>query len=68
MMCSNSYENLRRLLDTFPTSFPKTEEGIEIALLKKFFSEEEAEIACIREGNLYLSYKTTDIVSGGVWG
>jgi hypothetical protein len=53
MMCSNSYENLRRLLDAFPTSFPKTEEGIEIALLKKFFSEEEAEIVCIREGNLY---------------
>lgn len=39
------YEKLRERLDIFPTSFPKTEEGIEIAILKRLFSEKEAEIA-----------------------
>ena len=41
------YERLRKRLDMFPTTFPKTADGIEIKILKKFFSEEEAEIACV---------------------
>ncbi len=41
----NAYEALRKHLDKFPTGFPKSEGNIEIAILKKFFSEEEAEIA-----------------------
>jgi Na+-translocating ferredoxin:NAD+ oxidoreductase subunit B len=39
------YEKLRAVLDVFPTGFPKTEDGIEIRYLKKFFSEKEAEVA-----------------------
>lgn len=44
-MSEDVYEKLRAHLDTFPTSFPDTEEGAAIGLLKKFFSEEEAEMA-----------------------
>ncbi len=44
-MVTNAYGNLAEHLNTFPTSFPRTKEGTEIALLKKFFTEEEAEIA-----------------------
>lgn len=44
-MNPNAYEKLRSRLNTFPTGMPKTKEGYEIALLKKFFTEQEAEIA-----------------------
>lgn len=45
-MTHHNYERLAEYLDTWPLlGFPKTEEGIEIELLKKFFSPEEAEIA-----------------------
>ena len=45
-MTLDVYEKLRKHFDTFPTGFPKTEKGLEINILKKYFSEEEAEIAC----------------------
>jgi electron transport complex protein RnfB len=41
------YEKLREQLDKFPTSYPKTEEGLEIQILKKLFSKEEAVVACL---------------------
>jgi electron transport complex protein RnfB len=44
-MDNEIYEKIRASLDRFPTSFPKTEDGTEIRLLKKLFSPEEAEIA-----------------------
>jgi Na+-translocating ferredoxin:NAD+ oxidoreductase subunit B len=44
-MPKDVYEKLRGFLDTFPTGFPKTAEGIELEILKRLFSEEEAEIA-----------------------
>ena len=44
-MVTDSYERLRLRLDAFPTSFPATEDGVEIAILKKLFSEEEADMA-----------------------
>ena len=44
-MVKDVYEKLRAHLDSFPTSFPASEEEFEIDLLKKFFTEEEAEIA-----------------------
>ncbi len=40
------YERLRKPLDCFPTSFPKTDSGIEIKLLKRLFAVEEAQISC----------------------
>lgn len=39
------YEKLRDRLDMFPQGFPKTESGVELEILKRLFSEEEAEIA-----------------------
>ncbi|MDD5232259.1 MAG: 4Fe-4S binding protein [Syntrophales bacterium] len=40
------YERLRKHLDSLPTGFPKTESGVELKILKRIFSEEEAEMAC----------------------
>ena len=39
------YDKLRERLDMFPQGFPKTKSGIELEILEKLFSEEEAEIA-----------------------
>jgi ferredoxin len=41
----NSYEKLREFLDTFPVGFRKTKSGVEIEILKRLFTEEEAELA-----------------------
>jgi len=40
------YRKLADVLDTLPNGFPSTEEGIEIQLLKKVFTPEEAELFC----------------------
>ncbi|HPC04406.1 MAG TPA: 4Fe-4S binding protein [Syntrophales bacterium] len=40
------YERLRKHLDAMPAGFPATESGVEILILKKLFTEEEAETAC----------------------
>jgi len=40
------YEKLREHLDSLPTGYPKTESGVELRILKKLFTEEEAEMAC----------------------
>ncbi|MDZ7604215.1 MAG: hypothetical protein U5K79_01195 [Cyclobacteriaceae bacterium] len=39
------YERLREYLDKLPIPFPATESGVEIRLLKKLFSEEEAALS-----------------------
>jgi len=39
------YERLREHLDTLPGGFPKTEDGLEIRILKRLFTPEEAELA-----------------------
>ena len=44
-MSVNSYEKLREFLDTFPVGFRKTQSGVEIEILKRLFTEEEAELA-----------------------
>ncbi len=38
------YHKLRELFDTLPNGFPKTDDGIEIEILKKIYAEDEAEI------------------------
>lgn len=45
-MADSVYEKLREHLDSLPTGFPKTESGVEIKILKKLFTEKEAEMAC----------------------
>lgn len=41
----SSYERLQKHLDGLPVGFPKSESGIEIAILRKIFDPEEAEMA-----------------------
>jgi len=38
------YERLRERLDKFPQGFPKTESGVELEILQRLFSPDEAEI------------------------
>jgi electron transport complex protein RnfB len=40
------YERLREHLDSLPTGYPKTQSGVELKILRKLFTEEEAEMAC----------------------
>lgn len=40
------YYELAKLLDTLPNGFPATKSGIEIKILKKIFTQEEAELCC----------------------
>jgi Na+-translocating ferredoxin:NAD+ oxidoreductase subunit B len=42
---SGVYERLAKKLDDIPNGFPATESGVEIRILKKIFSVEEAEMA-----------------------
>jgi len=42
----SAFEKLRAVLDALPTGYPKTESGVEIKLLKKIFTEEEALMFC----------------------
>ena len=44
-MSDEPYIKLREHLDSFPLGFPETSTGVEIKILKKLFSEEEARIA-----------------------
>ncbi len=40
----NIYEKLRSRLDELATGYPKTESKVEIRLLQRLFTEEEAEL------------------------
>ena len=40
------YEKLREHLDSLPTGYPKTQSGVELRMLQKLFTKEEAEMAC----------------------
>jgi len=44
-LTDEAYLKLRDFLDTFPIGYPKTTSGIEIKILKRLFTEEEAKIA-----------------------
>ncbi len=39
------YHKLAKFLDSLPGGFPSTESGVEIRILKKLFTPEEAELA-----------------------
>ena len=45
-MSDTMYRRLAQVLDTLPNGFPATESGVEIALLKKIFTPEDAELFC----------------------
>ncbi len=44
-METSVYRKLQRHLDTFPIGFPETQTGVDLRVLKYFFTEKEAEIA-----------------------
>jgi electron transport complex protein RnfB len=48
------YHNLAKVLDTLPNGFPATPDGLEIKVLKKIFTPDEAELFC----DLKLSLET----------
>jgi Pyruvate/2-oxoacid:ferredoxin oxidoreductase delta subunit len=45
-MAEMIYEKLREHLDSLPTGYPKTQSGVELKILQKLFTKEEAEMAC----------------------
>ncbi len=48
------YLKLARVLDTLPNGFPGTENGVELKLLKKIFTPEQADLFC----DMRLSFET----------
>lgn len=44
-MAEDIYEQLAKALDRLPNGFPRTPSNVEISLLKKIFSPEEASLA-----------------------
>jgi electron transport complex protein RnfB len=46
-MSDDPYQLLRQFLDRFPLGYPATSSGVEIRILKKLFSEEEARAAVL---------------------
>ena len=55
-MQEDVYLKLARVLDTLPNGFPATEDGVEIRLLKKIFTPEQADLFC----DLRLTFETAD--------
>jgi len=45
-MTNDVYEQLVDALDRLPNGFPRTASGVEIAILRKIFTPEEASLAC----------------------
>ena len=45
-MSDDVYYRLAKVLDTLPNGFPSTDSGVEIKLLKKVFTPEEADLFC----------------------
>ncbi|MBU4318751.1 MAG: 4Fe-4S binding protein [Proteobacteria bacterium] len=53
------YKQLAKVLDTLPNGFPPSESGVEMKLLKRIFSPDEAELFC----KMRLSFETAEQVS-----
>jgi electron transport complex protein RnfB len=53
------YAKLAKVLDTLPNGFPATDSGVEIKLLKKIFTPEQAELFC----DLRLSFETAESIA-----
>jgi len=58
-MAETIYRRLQQVLDTLPNGFPEAEDGVDIKILKRIFTEEEAEIFC----DLRLTYETPEQIS-----
>lgn len=53
------YKKLAQVLDTLPNGFPATESGVEIKLLKKVFTPEQAELFC----DMRLTFETVEQIA-----
>lgn len=53
------YYKLAKVLDTLPNGFPASESGVEIKLLKKIFTPEQADLYC----DLRLSFETVESIA-----
>ena len=53
------YKKLAKVLDTLPNGFPETGAGLEIQILRKIFTPEEAELFC----DLRLTFETPQEIS-----
>ena len=49
-MPDGTYQQLAAALDRLPNGFPRTPSGVEIAILKKIFTPEEAAVAVFLSG------------------
>ena len=58
-MSDEVYQKLAQVLNTLPNGFPSTESGLEIKILKKIFTPEEAELFC----DLRLTSETAEEIS-----
>ena len=61
-MSGDVYEQLAQRLDALPNGYPRTESGIELKILKKIYTEEEAEITC----SLKLLLQTPEQIAEGL--
>ena len=59
LMNDEAYHKLAKVLDTLPNGFPSTPSGIEIAILKRIFEPDEAELFC----DLRLTPETAEEIS-----
>jgi electron transport complex protein RnfB len=58
-MSDEVYARLADVLNTLPNGFPRTEQGLEIKLLKKIFAPDEADLFC----DLRLTWETAEQIS-----
>jgi electron transport complex protein RnfB len=58
-MTQDAYHRLARVLDTLPNGFPAAPGGMEIRLLQKVFTPEEADLCC----DLRLTFETAEQVA-----
>jgi Na+-translocating ferredoxin:NAD+ oxidoreductase subunit B len=59
-MTDSVYNRLAKVLDTLPNGFPPTESGVEIKLLKKVFTPEQADLFC----EMRLTFETVEEIAG----
>ena len=59
MINDDIFKKLANVLDTLPNGFPATQDGLEIRLLKKIFSPEQAELFC----DLRLTFETAEQIA-----
>ncbi len=58
-MSDEIYYKLAKVLDTLPNGFPSTESGVEIKLLKKIFTPEQADLFC----DMRLTFETAEEIA-----